>query len=103
MDIIADGPTLVLEGVFDVRSTSEVRNAIYDHLYVHGGDISLDVSRVDAMDLTALRVVAAASRWATRSGQRIVLRGVPPTVLRMLHMSHLIRLVELERGAVAGA
>lgn len=100
MDIMAEGPTLVLEGVVDVRSTSRVRNAIYDHLYVHGGEISVDVSRVEVMDLTALRVVAAASRWASRSGQRIVLRGVTPAVLRMLHLTHLIRMVELERPPV---
>ena len=29
MDIISDGPTLVLHGAFDVRSTWEARDAIY--------------------------------------------------------------------------
>ena len=32
MDIISDGPTLVLHGDFDVRSTWEVRAAIYERL-----------------------------------------------------------------------
>ena len=32
MDIVTDGARLVLSGAFDVRSTGEVRTAIYDHL-----------------------------------------------------------------------
>ena len=32
MDITTDGPVLALHGDFDVRSTWEVRAAIYDHL-----------------------------------------------------------------------
>src|SRR5688572_2364607 len=35
MDIVTDGPTLVLRGNFDGRSTWQVRSAIYQHLERH--------------------------------------------------------------------
>src|SRR4051812_41866147 len=102
MDIKNEGPTLVLVGDFDVRTTGEVRNAIYDHLHCdyvaeHPEQaVAIDLSAVDHVDLVALRVIAVASRTAARSGQRMVLRGACPSVRRMLHLSHLIRAVELE-------
>ena len=101
MKIMADGPTLALSGDFDVRSTGEVRNAVYDHLRRNDeGTITIDLTEVETIDLTALKVLAVASRFALRAGQRIVLRGACPAVLRMLHLSHLIRFFEIERVAV---
>ena len=101
MRITTDGPTLLLSGDFDVRSTGEVRNAVYDHLRRNAeGAITIDLTEVDSIDLTALKVLAVASRFALRDGQLIVLRGTCPAVLRMLHLSHLIRFFEVERVAV---
>jgi len=98
--ITADGPTLFLAGDFDVRSTGDVRNAIYDQLSHTAGDLVIDITEVDTVDLTALKVIGAASRRASRAGKRIVLRGACPAVRRMLHLSHLIRVVELEREPI---
>ncbi len=101
MRIMTDGPTLVLSGDFDVRSTSEVRNAVYEHLRSHeAGWVTIDMTEVETIDLTALKVLAVASRFALRGGQRIVLRGTCPAVRRMLHLSHMARFFELERMAV---
>jgi anti-anti-sigma factor len=99
MDIMTDGPVLVLSGDFDVRSTWEVRNAIYEHLQGHDEDVVVDLTDVAAVDLTALKVLAVASRQAVREGHHLTLRGCGPAVRRMLHLSHLIRLVEVERRA----
>ena len=97
MDILTDGPTLVLSGDFDVRSTMEVRTAIYEHLEGHDEDVVVDLTDVDSVDLTALKVLAYATREATRAGHHLVLRGCGPAVRRLLHLSRLIRVVELER------
>ena len=58
-----------------------------------------DLTAVAAIDLTALRVLAMASREAAREGQHLTLRGCGPAVIRMLHLSHLIRVVDVERSA----
>lgn len=99
MDILTDGPTLVLSGDFDVRSTMEVRTAIYEHLEGHDQDVVVDLTQVDSVDVTALKVLAVATREASRSGHHLVLRGCGPAVRRLLHLSRLIRVVELEREA----
>jgi len=101
MQIMTDGPTLLLSGDLDVRSTSEVRNAVYDALRLNEGQITIDLSEVDTVDHTALKVLAVASRFAGRGGRRIVLRGACPAVRRMLHLSHLIRFFEVERESIA--
>jgi anti-anti-sigma factor len=99
MEIYTDGPTLVLQGDFDARSTWEVRNALRERLAGCEQDVVVDLTGVGAIDLTALRVLAFASREASRSGGHVTLRGCGPAVRRMLHLSHLIRVVEVERSA----
>ena len=101
MDMVTDGPTLILSGDFDVRSTMEVRAAINEHLRSHDEDVVVDLSEVNAVDVTALKVLAFATRQASRSGHHLTLRGCGPSVRRMLHLSRLIRVVEVEREAVS--
>jgi len=98
MDITTEGPVLVLAGDFDVRSTWEVRQALQAQLDVFP-EVVVDLSDVETADLSALRLLAAASLQAGRYGGRITLRGCGPAVRRLLHMSHLIRVVEVERAA----
>ena len=100
MDIATDGPTLVLSGDFDVRSTWEVRNALYDQLHSHD-DVVVDLTDVAAVDVTALKVLAFATRHALKDGHHVTLRGCGPAVRRMLHISRLIRVVEIEREAAS--
>ena len=99
MEIITDGPTIHLSGDFDVRSTWEVRNAIYELLQGHDVDVVIDLTDVSTIDMTALRVLAVATRQAAREGHHLTLRGCGPAVRRMLHLSRLSRFVEVERAA----
>ncbi|GAB2985988.1 STAS domain-containing protein [Nocardioides montaniterrae] len=100
VDVAKDGPTLVLSGDFDVRSTGQVREAINDQLEQYDGDITVDMRGVECIDVTALKVLAAASRRALKAGHHVVLCGTGPSVRRMLHLTHLIRVVELERDDI---
>ena len=97
MDIQSDGARLVLNGAFDVRSTGDVRKAIYDHLAAREEDVVVDLTHVDSVDVTALKVLAVATRQASRLGRHLILRGCGPAVRRLLHLSRLIRVVEVER------
>ncbi len=100
LEIVTDGPTLVLSGDFDVRSTWEVRNALRDRLIGAEQDVVVDLTQVTALDVTAARVLAYASREAARSGHHVTLRGCGPAVRRMLHLTRMMRFVEVEREAV---
>ena len=100
MDMRTHGTTLVLHGDFDARSTGEVRGALYDLLEGHERDVVVDLSDVACVDGTALKVLAAASRYAGQGGDRLTLRGCGPAVRRLLHLSRLMRLVELDREPV---
>jgi anti-anti-sigma factor len=99
MDILIDGPTLLLSGDFDVRSTWEVRIAIYELLEGRDEDVVVDLTDVTTIDMTALKVLAAATRRAVRDGHHLRLRGCGPAVRRMLLLSHLFRVVEVERAS----
>lgn len=101
MDITFDGSTLALHGDFDVRSTFQVRNAIYERLDGHEQDVIVDMTGVETIDVTALRVLAVATRQATRSGHRLTLRNCGPSVRRMMHLSRLAHSFEVERAAAS--
>ena len=101
MEIVTDGHTLVLSGDFDVRSTMDVRSAIYEALHASDEDVVLDLTDVHTIDLTAARVLAYATLEASRSGHHLRLRGCGPAVRRMLHLTRLARFVEVERAAAS--
>lgn len=101
MDISTDGPTIRLRGDFDVRSTSEVRAAIYEQFRGHEVDVVVDLTDVTGVDMTALRVLAVATREASRHGHHLTLRGCGPAVRRMLTLTRLGRIVEVERETVS--
>ena len=94
MDIMSDGPVLVLSGDLDVRSTMQVRTAVRDLLGCYD-EVTIDLSGVESADVTALRVLAAATVQAIRDGNHLTLRQPSPAVRRMLHMSHLARIVQV--------
>jgi anti-anti-sigma factor len=98
MQIRTDGATLVLAGDFDARSTFQVRTALYDLLAAHD-DVVVDLSAVEAVDLIALKVLAAASRRSVQAGRRLTLRGCGPAVRRILHVSRLARVVAMDRAS----
>jgi anti-anti-sigma factor len=90
-----------LSGDFDVRSTMEVRTAIQEHLRGADEDLVVDLTGVETIDVTAARVLAYATLEASRSGHHLRLRGCGPAVRRMLHLSRLSRVVEVERVAAS--
>jgi anti-anti-sigma factor len=98
VDIMSDGPVLVLSGDLDVRSTMEVRTAVRELLSTYD-QVTIDLSGVESADVTALKVLAAATLQAIRDGHHLTLREPSPAVRRMLHLSHLARVVEVTHTA----
>ncbi len=93
-----DGSTLELSGSLDVRRTSELRAAVYRLLDECDGDVYVDVSRVESVDMTTLKMLAVANHVAERDGHRVVLRGGSPGLRRLLHLSHLRSMLPVEPG-----
>ncbi len=73
MDIMSDGPVLVLSGDLDVRSTMQVRTAVQELLGSYD-EVVIDLSGVESADVTALKVLAAATVQAIRDGHHLTLR-----------------------------
>jgi anti-anti-sigma factor len=101
VDITTDGPTLALDGAFDVRSTAAVRRELYELLSGPAEHVVVDLSAVTAIDVTALRLLAVATRHAWLTGHQLTVRNPGPTVRRMIHLSHLAHAIDVERIAVS--
>ena len=98
-DIVANGHVIALHGDFDVRSTWVVRNAIYECLDVHDDDVVIDMTDVATIDVTALRLLAVATRHAWLTGHHLTVRNPGPAVRRMAHLTRLAHAIEVERVA----
>ncbi|TIC84063.1 STAS domain-containing protein [Nocardioides sp. GY 10127] len=99
MQIESHGSTLLLHGDCVGHVTAQVREALAEHLESHPR-ATVDLSDVEVVDLTSLRMLAAASRRAHLEGRHLALRGCRPSVRRLLAVSRLNRMVEVERAAV---
>jgi anti-anti-sigma factor len=87
--------TLVLAGRFDGRSTALVRDLLYARIE-EGGDVVVDLAAVDLLDVTALRLLGAAGALLEREGRALVLRGCAPAVRRLLAVSRMRSLLQVE-------
>ncbi|HET8561939.1 MAG TPA: STAS domain-containing protein [Marmoricola sp.] len=103
MELRTEGATLHVAGQIDVRTIAELRDVLHAHLASHPGDLVLDLSGVEAVDLAALRMIAVASRLALRQGHVLFVQGCPPMVRRLLHLSHLRGLVTVDDATTAPA
>ena len=98
MEVFKLGSTLALSGRFDGRSSSMVRDALYTHIdETPDQDVVIDLSEVESLDTTALKLLGAASHYLERGGRHLVIRGATPAVRRVLTFTRMRRLFQVER------
>lgn len=96
MEATTEGQVLVLAGRFDGRSTGQVRDLLYEQID-HYDDVVVDLTAVDSVDVTALRMLAAASALLERDGRNLTLRGCRPAVRRVIAFTKIRTVLQVER------
>ncbi|SFI45892.1 anti-anti-sigma factor [Streptosporangium canum] len=87
----------------DVGTVAGVRPRLHDAVDSGHGDLIVDLSGLEMIDATGLGVLVGTHRRALAAQRRLILRGVPPRVMRVLAVTRLNRVltVELSMAAVA--
>jgi anti-anti-sigma factor len=100
MQLLVDraGGVLALAGDLDARTVSLVRDALHELFGCVGGDVVVDVTGVRMVDASGLGLLVAAHRRALTAGRRVVLRGVGPRLARLLAVTRLHRVLNVERA-----
>ncbi|PWI44643.1 STAS domain-containing protein [Streptomyces sp. ICBB 8177] len=103
MHIKGDHARLVVGGRLDVRSAADARAVLHTALDAGHGDLVLDLTDLDSWDATGLGVIMGAHRRAGRANRRLVLRGVPPQMQRLLIATRLHRILTIDGGPLDAA
>ena len=82
----------------DATTSGDVRYALQVALdSVHQGDLTVDASSVESLDVAGLGVLVSAHRRARQRGVRVVICDPQPRVLRILAVTRLHRILNLDR------
>lgn len=90
------GQLVVLAGRLDVQTVSAVRDRLHAAVDGGSGRLVVDMSGVELMDATGLGVLVGTHRRAERAGRRVMLRGTPPRLRRLLRATRLERVLPTE-------
>ncbi len=82
----------------DATTSGDVRYALQVALdSIHEGDLTVDASAVDSLDIAGLGVLVSAHRRARQRGIRLVICDPKPRVVRVLAVTRLHRVLNLDR------
>ncbi|GGK85944.1 anti-sigma factor antagonist [Sphaerisporangium melleum] len=87
----------------DVGTVATLRPCLHEAVESGEGDVIVDLSDLEMIDSAGLGVLVGTHRRALRAGRRLVLRGVPPRVMRLLAITRLHRVLRVEQPVAAVA
>ena len=82
------------------RSTSEVREALYDQIAAHD-DVVVDLSAVESIDVPALKMLAVRQRAARARRPAADRAGCSPALRRIILFTRLRRLLPSSAAAIS--
>lgn len=85
----------------DVGTVAGVRPRLHEAVDNGQGVLIIDMSELEMIDATGLGVLVGTHRRATAAGRRVVLRAVPPRIMRILAVTRLIRVLSVESHSTA--
>ena len=99
IDQSADGSTLVLTGELDPHTAPLLETALQERIAAGDEAIHLEVTGLDFIDSSGLRVLVETHRALGGGPGSLRLSGVSPTFLRLLEMTGLDRRLTIESTA----
>ncbi|WP_433253173.1 STAS domain-containing protein [Streptosporangium sp. CA-135522] len=87
----------------DVGTVAGVRPRLHEAVDSGDGDLIVDLSGLEMIDATGLGVLVGTHRRALGAERRLILRGVPPRIMRVLAVTRLNRVLTVELPEVAVA
>jgi anti-sigma B factor antagonist len=81
------GPVVVIEGDFDMASAGAATRALETARREQHGDVTIDLSSVDFIDSSGLKVLLEAHRDLGVEGRKLTLRAPSAAVIRLLQIA----------------
>ena len=83
---IANPPGLAIAGDVDFRSLDEFTTAVSHAVDTYRGDIHLDLSQLEFIEVSGMRVLADVSRRLAQENRRLVLKDLAPHLRPVLQV-----------------
>jgi anti-anti-sigma factor len=90
------GQVVHVVGRLDVHTVPDVRSALHAAVDAGRGELVVHVGGIVVADATGLGVLVGAHRRAQRGGRQLVLRDVPLPALRLLRVTKLHRVLQVD-------
>ena len=94
--VVTGPPTVVVRGPLDLATIARVRAVIEDVLGARPSHLVVDLSDCPSVDASALAMLLEVHRRMARSGGCLTLRGAGPRVVRVLSLTGLRRVFDLD-------
>ena len=83
---ITDPPGLAIAGDVDFRSLDEFTTAVSNAAETYRGDVHLDLSQLEFIEVSGMRVLADISRRLAQENRRLVLKDLAPRLRPVLQV-----------------
>jgi anti-sigma B factor antagonist len=92
----AEGPVLALSGQADLSSSARLGELLTSQVSGNAVHLTIDASGLRFMDSTAVRLVGMAAKVLKEQGGTLTIAHPPPAVLRILEMTGVAGMVQVQ-------